>query len=204
MAQNTTPAVPLTAARRKRGQAFAQNLRDLRKAAGLTLVELSGRSGLAPSTLSKIENGQMSPTYDTILALADGLDVDIAELVSGGRGHSVNGRRAVTRKGDGIFHATPQYDYEMLCTDIANREFVPLLARVKAHSVTTFDGLLNHPGEEFVYVLEGEVQLHTEFYAPTNLSEGDSCYFDSMMGHALINAGDSDAKVLWVCSRFSV
>ncbi|GKY87737.1 helix-turn-helix domain-containing protein [Sinisalibacter aestuarii] len=201
MANDSNIAIAQTANRKRRGQVFARRLRDLRSAAGLTLIDLSERSGLAASTLSKIEHGNMSPTYDTILSLAEGLDVDIAELVSGGPGHSVSGRKAVTRKGHGIIHATEQYDYEMLCTDIANRQFVPLLADIKAHSVESFDGLLSHPGEEFIYVLSGQIELHTEFYAPTKLDPGDCCYFDSTMGHALVNQGDEDAKVLWICSR---
>lgn len=202
MTDNPASAIPLTPARRRAGgQSIARTLRDMRKAAGLTLIDLAGRSGLAASTLSKIENGQMSPTYDTILSLAEGLDVDISDLVTGGRGHSVNGRKAVTRKGEGIVHKTAQYDYEMLCTDIANRQFVPLLAEVKARSIHSFDGMLSHPGEEFVYVLRGRIELHTEFYAPTLLDAGDCCYFDSTMGHALINTGDDPASVLWICSR---
>lgn len=201
MANDTKIALAQTANRKRRGQVFARRLRDLRAAAGMTLIDLSERSGLAASTLSKIEHGNMSPTYDTILSLAEGLDLDIAELVSGGPGHSVNGRKAVTRKGHGVIHAAEQYDYEMLCTDIANRQFVPLLADIKAHSVEAFDGLLSHPGEEFVYVLSGRVELHTDFYAPTELEPGDCCYFDSTMGHALVNTSDEDAKVLWICSR---
>jgi hypothetical protein len=41
----------------------------------------------------------------------------------------------------------------------------------------------------------------TEHYAPLTLESGDSCYFDSTMGHALISAGEEAATVLWVCSR---
>jgi len=196
-------STPVTAPppRRRSGQSIAQTLRALRRAANLTLNELALRSGLAASTLSKIENDQMSPTYDTLLNLAEGLSIDISELVTGGRGVSVNGRKAVTRRGEGIVHKTPQYDYEMLCNDIANRQFVPLLAKVKANSLLQFDGLISHAGEEFVFVLDGQVELHTEFYSPTYLERGDCCYFDSTMGHALINPHDAPAQVLWVCSR---
>lgn len=197
---NSVSALP-TPPRRRGGHAIAQTLRDMRKEAGLTLIDLAARSGLAASTLSKIENDQMSPTYDTLLSLAQGLEVDIADLVTGRRGQSVNGRKAVTRRGEGIVHRTAQYDYEMLCTDIANRQFVPLLAEVKARSLHAFDGLLSHPGEEFVYVLRGQVELFTEFYAPSLLNAGDAAYFDSTMGHALINKTDESASVLWICSR---
>lgn len=204
MAETNVAAMAAPSGRRRNGHSIAQTLRDLRKAAGLTLIDLAGRSGLAASTLSKIENGQMSPTYDTILSLAEGLNIDIAELVSGGRGHAVNGRKAVTRQGQGIIHRTAQYDYEMLCTDIANRQFVPLLAEVKARSLHSFQGMLSHAGEEFVYVLRGSVELHTEFYAPTPLTTGDACYFDSTMGHALVNTTDEPATVLWICSRITL
>lgn len=201
MTDNPATATPIGSARKRAARSIAVTLREMRKSAGLTLIDLAERSGLAASTLSKIENEQMSPTYDTLLALAHGLDVDIADLVSGSRGQSVIGRKAVTRMGEGIVHRTPQYDYEMLCTDIANRQFVPLLAEVKARSVESFESLLSHPGEEFIYVLRGQIELITEFYAPTLLNVGDCCYFDSTMGHALINRTDDPATVMWICSR---
>lgn len=55
-----------------------------------------------------------------------------------------------------------------------------------------------------ITVLGGEFSGHTDFYAPLTLSVGDSCYFDSAMGHACISAGDQDAKVLWVCSSVTL
>src|ERR1700739_2204951 len=55
-------------------------LRHLRRASKMTLQELSERTGLASSTLSKIENNLISPTYDSILKLADGLKIDVAQL----------------------------------------------------------------------------------------------------------------------------
>lgn len=187
--------------RRRTAPAIAATLRAARTAAGLSLTELAQRCGLAISTLSKIENGQMSPTYDTMLGLAEGLSMDLADLVSGGRGLSVNGRKTVTRAGQGVVVRTSQYDYEMLCNEIADRQFVPLLAEIKARSTQEFPQLLSHPGEEFVYVLAGRVELHTEFYAPTTLDVGDGCYFDSTMGHALVNMSDAPARVMWIASR---
>lgn len=52
-----------------------------------------------------------------------------------------------------------------------------------------------------MYVIRGEITLHTEFYEPLRLSEGDCCYFDSNMKHGLVSAGSQDALVLWVCSK---
>ena len=67
---------------RKPASSIGDTLRRMRQARGLTLNELARRCDLAPSTLSKIENGQMSPTYDTILSLGEGLEVDVADLFS--------------------------------------------------------------------------------------------------------------------------
>ena len=52
-----------------------------------------------------------------------------------------------------------------------------------------------------LYVLSGEILMYSDCYAPLTLSAGDSCYFDSAMGHACISVGDEDARVLWVCSH---
>jgi uncharacterized cupin superfamily protein len=63
--------------------------------------------------------------------------------------------------------------------------------------------LVRHDGEEFLFVLSGEVQVITEHHDPIHLVPGDSCYFDSTMGHALLSVSDIDAVVLWVCSRLT-
>ena len=94
-------------------------LRDLRRKGGLTLQELSARTGLASSTLSKIENNLISPTYDSILKLADGLAIDVAQLFDPRSIQMSLGRRSVTRDGRGAAYRTRQYDYEMLCTDLS-------------------------------------------------------------------------------------
>ena len=189
-ARSKAPAEPLSAI-----------VRRLRRQAGLTLQELGRRSNLSSSALSKIENDQMSPTYDTIQRLADGLGIDVAELFAGRASTTVGNRLTVTRRGAGVRQRNSQYTYEMLCADIARKRFVPLLTTVHARSVTEFPALVTHAGEEFVYVLTGMVTLTTEYYAPLTLAAGDSCYFDSTMGHALISAGDEAATLLWVCSR---
>jgi uncharacterized cupin superfamily protein len=72
---------------------------------------------------------------------------------------------------------------------------------LRAHSVDAFPELLRHQGEEFVYVLEGQVTLYSDFYEPFVLNLGDSCYFDSHMGHVLVSSGAADARILWVCSK---
>ena len=183
--------------------ALADTLHKLRTEAELTLQELATRSGVAISTLSKIENGLMSPTYDTILRVATGLDIDVTDLFSGSTSsqHIVSGRRTVTRRGAGIVRSTGPYTHEMLAADLSGKIFIPLKSTIEAHSLSEFPSATAHQGEEFIYVLTGVITLHTDLYEPTTLSAGDSCYFDSTMGHACVSTGDAPAEILWICSQ---
>jgi transcriptional regulator with XRE-family HTH domain len=172
----------------------------LRTAAALTLRELSLRSGISISALSKIENGQLSPTYEKIVALARGLGVDTGALFTDDASHAVTGRRSITRKGQGIPYDTANYAYEVLCADLAKKRMIPLLARIKTAEVKDFGPLLSHEGEEVIFVLLGRIVLHTEFYEPTELAAGDCVYFDSRMAHGCVAHGVEDATIFWVCS----
>ena len=80
---------------------LGQRVRDLRKARGWTLEQAAVQAGLARSTLSKIENGQMSPTYEALKKLAGGLAVSVPQLFTPPSRAQVTGRRAVTRAGEG-------------------------------------------------------------------------------------------------------
>lgn len=179
---------------------LAQKIKQLRKQSGFTLQQLSQKSGISVSTLSKIEKGQLSPTYEKIVALAHGFGIHVAELFYEERHSTPNGRLAVTCAGDTLVHSTEQYDYRPLCSELTRKQFVPLLTTVKARDIKAFPALLQHEGEEFIYVLSGEITIHTDFYQPVTLFPGDSCYFDSTMNHACV-AGEEEAQILWVCSQ---
>ena len=73
-------------------------------------------------------------------------------------------------------------------------------ADVRARSLEEFGELVRHPGEEFAYVLEGAVYLHTSLYTPVRLNVGDSIYFDSGMAHAYLKADSGPCRVLSICS----
>ena len=198
----TTAGTPKPARKRPRRQTdFGSRVKQLRHDRGLTLQQLAKHSGLAPSTISKVEQSQISPTYENIIKLSNGLHVDVAELFSPAAGRMMSGRRSVTRSGQGAKLRSAQYDYEMLCADLSSKQFIPLLTTLRARSLTDFPGYIRHDGEEFVFVLSGEVELQTESYEPLLLRKGDSCYFDSTMGHACLSVGAEDAVILWVCSR---
>ncbi len=182
---------------------IGSKVQSLRQEQGITLSDLGSRSGVSISTLSKIENGQTSPTFDTLNRLAAGLGVDLTALFHSEAPPSVNGRRAITFAGTGPRHRSGNYEYELLCADLAHRAFVPLLTTLHARSIEDFRKMANHAGEEFFYVLSGEVVLHTEHYAPAHMKAGDSSYFDSTMDHAVYSVSEEPAQILWIATKVS-
>jgi transcriptional regulator with XRE-family HTH domain len=181
--------------------AVAKIVKALRQKANLTLNELSLRSKIAASTVYKIEAGQLSPGYEIIVRLAHGLEVDVAELFKPHASLAPTGRRGVTRNGQGVIYDTARYTYEALANDVARKAFIPLRTKIKAHERMEWDELPSHDGEEWVFVLSGQVTLRTDLYEPLELCQGDSVYFDSRSGHALVSSGNEDAEVIWVCSH---
>ncbi|MEL6959324.1 MAG: XRE family transcriptional regulator [Pseudomonadota bacterium] len=179
---------------------LGQRVRDLRTAQGWTLEQAARQAGLARSTLSKIENGQMSPTYDALKKLAVGLQISVPQLFTPPREGQVNGRMAMTRTGEGTSHATTTYEHELLAEALTKKKMLPYRAQVRARSVEEFDGWVRHDGEEFLYVLTGIIRLYTEFYEPVEMKRGDSAYYDASMGHNVVSVSAEDATILWVTS----
>lgn len=182
-------------------QSVAAIVRALRQRAGLTLNELAQQSSVAASTISKIEGGQLSPGYDIIVRLADGLKVGVAELFRPHVAPTPTARRSVTRKGGGVIFDTRNYTYEVLANEVARKEFLPLRSTIKARDSLSREELPAHEGEEFVFVLKGQITLYSAHYEPLVLNEGDSVYFDSGAGHALTSTSDEDAEIMWICSH---
>jgi transcriptional regulator with XRE-family HTH domain len=179
---------------------LGERVRQLRKARNWTLEQAAQQAGLARSTLSKIENGQMSPTFDAVRKLATGLDISIPQLFTAPKTARVLGRRSVTRMGQGKHHVTATYEHEILASDISQKAMLPYRATVHARSFDEFDGWVRHDGEEFLYVLTGRIEFYTEFYEPVEMGRGDSAYYDATMGHNVISKSDEDAVILWVTS----
>ena len=136
---------------------LAQRLRALRQARDWTLKQAAAATGVSASALSKIENGLLSPTYDNLIKIAAGLDLDVAELFTPSDAHMGTGRRSLGRQGEGRQYETPYYDHRLLCTALSHKRMMPFHTRVKARSFEEFQDWSRHHGEEFVYVLSGEV-----------------------------------------------
>lgn len=198
MPRQKSPAPP-PAPKAARRHTLGLGLRAVRRQQGLTLQQVSDLTGLSVSTLSKVENNQLSLTYDKLMSLAEGLRLDPAELLRGEPARA-GGRRAVSRQHEGRVIDTPNYRYIYICNDLSQKRMLPVVTHIKAHTRAEFGELLRHGGEELIYVLSGAIEVHTDLYEPLLLRAGDAVYIDSHMGHAYVAAGDQEAVVLGVMS----
>lgn len=172
-------------------------IRRLREARGWTLAEASKRCGLSLSTISRIENNQLSLSFGNLVKLADGFEVDVADLFHPDVGRSEASAWTLTRHGEGKPHSGPQYDYSYLCTDHHLQRMVPVINTVKCRSREEFGELLAHPGQEYIYVLESAVDVFLGEEV-IRLRAGDSLYFNSSIPHGIITVGTGEARVLSV------
>lgn len=101
-------------------------VRELRKARDWTLEQAAGQAGLARSTLSKIENGQMSPTYEALKKLATGLEISVPQLFTPPAQGQVGGRMAVTKNGEGSAQVTTTYEHELLGDTLTQSRCCPI------------------------------------------------------------------------------
>jgi transcriptional regulator with XRE-family HTH domain len=171
-----------------------------------TLRQMSEKVGIPLSTLAKVESDRLSLSYDKLQQLASRLGMSLTELVSDAdrsadaKSRPVTARRSLTHAANSVRVTTPNYDYEYLCADLRSKRMVPLLARIRARDIGEFGEPVRHRGEEFVYVLEGTIEVHLQFYTPQTLTAGQGIYLDSSMGHAYTAKNCESALVLAVCS----
>jgi transcriptional regulator with XRE-family HTH domain len=180
-------------------------LRALRLRNKWTLKEMSQRTDIPVSTLSKVEHDRLTLTYDKLVQLSQRLNIRISELfadtTTGTAEPAVTARRSIGRTEDAVRVNTKNYDYYYFCPELRRKRMIPIVTRIRAKSAEEFGSLVHHSGEEYIYVLEGSIKVLTEFYDPVILTVGESIYIDSNMGHAYVTAdGGEEAVVLGVCS----
>ena len=181
---------------------LGRRAKALRKSRALTLQELSQRSGVSRASLSKIERGEMSPTYETMRKLASGLKVALTVLMMDDTGVP-DGNFRVQRAGEGAAYNNPLYSYELLSgsPDAPGRTIH--LSEMGADDMTDFPEFHSHESLDFFYVLRGRIAALFEGEEKFHLETGDSLTFDGRTPHAFASAseGKDRAKILWVSDR---
>ena len=178
---------------------LGQKIKTLRQRKGLSLQQMADKSSLSVPLLSQIEGEVVAPPVATLLKISRALNVNIGyffqEEESGKRAVVVrkNERKQIFRR----IHEDPSkvgYYYESLAYPKADKHMEPFQVQfeVKKKEDLIF---FNHKGEEFVFVLEG--QLECNYQDETFLLDpGDSLYFDSSFPHAFRAVGKKNALAI--------
>ncbi|WGM40670.1 XRE family transcriptional regulator [Caulobacter sp. NIBR1757] len=182
-------------------------IRKLRVARGWTLAQLGEKAGVPLSTLSKVELGQTSLSYENLLRICRGLEIDMERLIgaeadseAGGASTRPDaiGRRAVSRAGDGDPIRLPSGEGRLLGGELIRKAFTPMVIEVTCDDLGAHGGFHRDEGEAYLMVLDGALAVHSEHYAPLKLKVGDSVYFDARAGYALIRDGGAPCRALMV------
>ncbi|GHH35688.1 transcriptional regulator with XRE-family HTH domain [Streptomyces umbrinus] len=169
--------------------AVAPQLRALRRRASLTLESAARAAGLSPAHLSRLETGQRQPSLPMLLALARIYGTTVSELL----GETVAERDAVVRADD--MEPTRAGGWTYWQAGAAGRGMQSL--RVHVPYGAQGDIVRVHPGEEWLYVLEGRLRLRLGDTAHV-LAPGDSAHFDSLTPHRIAAADRDGAELLFV------
>lgn len=197
-------ALPIKPPRRERLQIPAdkigQRLRALRKSRELTLNEASRLTGVPAATFSRIETNKMSPTFGVLFKIIDGMGFDWRDVLTSAPRH--RSRLSICRTEDIVTTRIGNipYEYSLLHND-SSTGMIPLRMQVDARTLEEAGGLAGHEGEEFCYVLSGELELHFENTEPSVLRAGESALFSSFQPHAYVAPSPAGATILVVLSN---
>ncbi|WP_322032089.1 helix-turn-helix domain-containing protein [Paraburkholderia sp. J76] len=172
--------------------ALGEKIRALRQRLGQTLDQTATAAGISKPFLSQVERGHASPSLTSLAGIAKALGVTVQYFVE-----TPSEERSVKRgsKLEFFGFADSANLFARLTNTAGGRQLEAILVRlpkgVKRSEVTT------HAGEEFLYVIEGEVTLELEG-KPFVLHAGDSAHYQSTVPHGWSNEGKKEAVVVWV------
>jgi quercetin dioxygenase-like cupin family protein/ribosome-binding protein aMBF1 (putative translation factor) len=176
-----------------------EKVRAVREERGLSLKDISQRTDLDVALLEKIEKGKVNPPLGTVIKLAKALDMKMGYLISGeeSRPYTIvrkDDRKVISRYDSkkGKYYG---YQYESLAPHKKDRRMEPFLVTLEPSK--TKDERSSHDGQEFIFVLSGEMEVWLERDVHV-LGPGDSIYYDSSIPHLVKCHGEEPSKILAV------
>ncbi len=195
-----TSASPITSGKRveKKREALGERIRAAREMRGLSLGDISSRTGITILTLKSIEANKILPPLGQLIKLGKALDMKMGYFISPG----VEKPMTVVRKGRGQAVARYAdkksrqhgYTYESLAPEKADRMMEPFIVTLMPTDVAEFS---THDGQEFIYVLEGDMEVQVGDRSEL-LHPGDAIYYDSNQRHLVKAAAKAKTTILAV------
>ncbi len=177
-----------------------EKIRDLREKKGFSLQDLAGRTGYSSAVLSQIENHMVSPPLGALIKIAKALEVRVGYFFGAEPRESYAIVRKAERKHISRFASKEGvsygYSYESLGFDKKDRHMEPFLVTLEPATVKS-EKLSSHEGEEFIFVLEGEMEAILGTHKDV-LYAGDCIYYDSNVPHKVQCHGGIPTKILAV------
>lgn len=171
---------------------IGKKIRELRTICNLTQEELANRTELTKGYISQLENDLVEPSLSTLEDIVISLGTNLSEFFS-----TDSGEQTVFTEKDYFVKNYGKYEIKWLVPNAQRNEMEPILVTLYPNSETDVD--YPHEGQEFGYVLEGELILSIDG-KKQRIKKGETFYYDSTKSHFLKNAKDKVCRVIWVSS----
>jgi DNA-binding transcriptional MerR regulator/quercetin dioxygenase-like cupin family protein len=185
--------LPKVTSRPPDGDAQAEigaKLRQMRQRLELGIVEAADRAKISPGFLSAIELAKANPSVATLQRLAATYNTTVMEFFQAPR----HARRLIPPAARQTLTTESGVCIELL--SIGTKMLECMLFRVPPKAGS--DGSYSHAGEEFIYMLQGELEIWLDEWECHTLKPGDSFWFESNLGHRWFNPSKEEAILIWV------
>jgi len=180
----------IPAGQNHRQEAIGKQLASLRRALGLTLAEVAQATGVSVSFVSSLERGYSNASIATLQKLARLYKTNVLSFFS----EEDNARRLVRPRERKLLEPNPGVQMELLA--FGRKAMEPHLFRIAPGAGS--GGSYHHEGEEFIYVLQGKLEIWLDEIEHYQLEPGDSLYFESTHAHRWQSVSDKETLLLWV------
>jgi len=167
-------------------------VRELRNRKGFALRALAEQCGLSANAISLIERGETSPTVSSLHQLATALEVPITDLFE----EKTEVASVHVKQDRGLRFRSKNHEMENLGTGLPNQQLQPFRMTIEPGS-ETINEPITHPGQEFIYCLEGAIEyiVADQKY---HLKSGDSLLLDATQPHSWRNTTYVPATIILI------
>ena len=168
---------------------FGQRIKKLREDRKMSLVNMAEKTGQSPEFIEEVESDRLIPPVSFLLQLSEALKIDPSHFLTEQEKVQIDGKRQ-----EGFFKRTQNYSYRTLTPGAADkhlRAFMVTIEPKETHKMVEY----KHPGEEFIFVYKGELEL-TLGSKVFHLKQGETMDFDSETKHKLRNISDERCELI--------